>query len=169
MNAQAQNKLLKTLEEPVGDSVIMLLAANTESLRATIRSRCVKISLGVEVADVERSVKDDAVKVLSAVLFGKPTHEAFAILDGYADDPFPLLDVMELFLMDLIVGGYEEGLVADEDDRERARKMKGRTGDALGAGVGVIEDTRAMLRFGRMNRKNGLRDMALRLKAGGIE
>jgi hypothetical protein len=167
MNAQAQNKLLKTLEEPVGDSVIMLLAANTETLRATIRSRCMKIALGAGTVDIEKPVKDDAVKVLSAVLFGKPAHEAFTILDGYADDPFPLLDVMELFLRDIIVGGYKAELVADGDNREIARKMSGRNLDSAYAGVGIIEDTRAALRSGRMNRKNGLRDMAIRIRYPG--
>jgi hypothetical protein len=170
MNAQAQNKLLKTLEEPAGNNVIMLLAANTEALRATIRSRCMKISLGAEAADIGQSVKDDAVKLLSAALFGAPVHEAFAISDGHADDPFPLLDAMELFLRDLIVGGLDEGLVADGGNREIAAKMKGRGYDAaLRSGVGVVEDTRASLRFGRVNTRNGLRDMTLRLKTGGME
>jgi hypothetical protein len=164
MNAQAQNKLLKTLEEPAGDSVIMLLAANTQALRATIRSRCVKISLGAGMVDIEKSVKDDAVKILSAALFGKPAQEAFALLGDHADDPFPLLDVMELFLRDIIVGGCDAELVADEDNREIARKMQGRNADALYAGIGIIEDTRAALRSGRMNRKNGLRDMVIRIK-----
>jgi hypothetical protein len=164
MNAQAQNKLLKTLEEPAGNNVIMLLAANTESLRATIRSRCMKINLGAETANVDRSVRDDGMKVLSTALFGKPTHEAFAVLDGYLDDPFSLLDVMELFLRDIVVGGYDSGLVADEDNREIARKMNSRRGVRLTAGIAVIEDTRVALRFGRVNRKNGLRDMVIRLR-----
>jgi hypothetical protein len=170
MNAQSQNKLLKTLEEPAGNNVIMLLTSNAEALRATIRSRCMKISLGASAGDIERSVKDDAVKLLSAALFGKPAHEAFAISDRYADDPFPLLDAMELFLRDLVVGGYEERLVTDEDNRGIARKMKGRRdGGTLITGIMAIEDTRAALRFGRVNRKNGLRDMAIRLKSGEME
>jgi hypothetical protein len=127
-----------------------------------------KIHLGAGTADVERSVRDDGVKILSAALFGKPAHEAFATLDGYTDDPFPLLDVMELFLRDIIVGGYDAGLVSDEDNREIARRMKPGGGARLAAGIAIIEDTRAALRFGRVNKKNGLRDMVLRLKTGGI-
>jgi DNA polymerase-3 subunit delta' len=40
MNEQAQNALLKTLEEPPGYAHIMLLADNVNSLRPTILSRC---------------------------------------------------------------------------------------------------------------------------------
>jgi hypothetical protein len=168
MNEQAQNKLLKTLEEPSGNNVIMLLTSNTGMLRATIRSRCVKISLGADAEGMDQQVKDDAVKALSIALFGRPLHEAFAILDRYVDEPFPLLDAMEIFLRNLVVGGREARLVSDEHDREIAQKMKGGGPYALSAGITIIEDTRTILRFNRMNRKNGLRDMALRLRTGGM-
>ncbi|MDR1292177.1 MAG: hypothetical protein LBJ91_02110 [Clostridiales Family XIII bacterium] len=167
MNAQAQNKLLKTLEEPPGNDVIMLLAGGTGMLRSTIVSRCMKINLGAEAVSVDPQVKGDAVRALSAALFGKPMHEAFAILDSHTDDPFPLLDAMELFLRNLVVGGREAGLVSDGNDRAIAQKMKDGSPGALTAGIRIVEDTRMLLRFGRVNRKNGLRDMALRLRTGG--
>ena len=40
MNATAQNTLLKTLEEPAGRTLIILLTDMPDSLLATIRSRC---------------------------------------------------------------------------------------------------------------------------------
>jgi len=40
MNASAANALLKTLEEPPGDTVLMLIAHNPSRLPATVRSRC---------------------------------------------------------------------------------------------------------------------------------
>jgi DNA polymerase III delta' subunit len=40
MNAQAQNAMLKTLEEPAGRTLIILLTDQANSLLATIRSRC---------------------------------------------------------------------------------------------------------------------------------
>ena len=43
MNDQAQNALLKTLEEPPEYAVIFLLTNNENSLLETIRSRCVKL------------------------------------------------------------------------------------------------------------------------------
>ena len=40
LNAAAQNKLLKTLEEPAGDSVLILLAEKKDALLPTVVSRC---------------------------------------------------------------------------------------------------------------------------------
>lgn len=42
MTLRAQNRLLKTLEEPPGSAVIILLTENIENLTKTIQSRCVK-------------------------------------------------------------------------------------------------------------------------------
>ena len=40
LNSQSQNCLLKTLEEPKGNSLLILITSNLESLFETIRSRC---------------------------------------------------------------------------------------------------------------------------------
>lgn len=45
MNAQAQNALLKTIEEPPAYAVIILLTNSPEALLPTIKSRCVKIAM----------------------------------------------------------------------------------------------------------------------------
>jgi DNA polymerase-3 subunit delta' len=47
LNTQAANALLKTLEEPGRETVIMLLSSQPLSLSATIRSRCQQIALGI--------------------------------------------------------------------------------------------------------------------------
>ena len=47
MNPQAQNALLKTIEEPPEYAVIMLLTSNIDALLPTIRSRCVRLDLKV--------------------------------------------------------------------------------------------------------------------------
>ena len=54
MPVQAQNALLKTLEDPPEYAVIFLLTENADSLLATIRSRCVMLKL--------RNIKDKLVK-----------------------------------------------------------------------------------------------------------
>ena len=54
MTVQAQNALLKTIEEPPAYAVIMLLTENAEVLLPTIRSRCVMMKL--------RNIKDQLVK-----------------------------------------------------------------------------------------------------------
>jgi len=45
MTVQAQNALLKTLEEPPAYAVIMLLTTSMEALLPTIQSRCVKLDM----------------------------------------------------------------------------------------------------------------------------
>ena len=45
MTVQAQNALLKTLEEPPAYTVILILTANVEVLLPTIRSRCVVLEM----------------------------------------------------------------------------------------------------------------------------
>ena len=47
MNVQAQNAALKLLEEPPKGVILLLLAANAESLLETVRSRCAELVCGV--------------------------------------------------------------------------------------------------------------------------
>ena len=47
MNQQAQNALLKTIEEPPAYAVILLLTTNAESFLPTILSRCVTLNLKI--------------------------------------------------------------------------------------------------------------------------
>jgi len=44
LNLSSQNALLKTLEEPPQDSLIILIAANAGGLLPTLRSRCLRLS-----------------------------------------------------------------------------------------------------------------------------
>ena len=54
MSVEAQNALLKTIEEPPEYAVIMLLTENAETLLPTINSRCVMLKL--------RNIKDTLIK-----------------------------------------------------------------------------------------------------------
>jgi len=46
LNTSSQNALLKTLEEPPQNSMIVLIAPNAGALLPTLRSRCLRISFG---------------------------------------------------------------------------------------------------------------------------
>lgn len=46
MNHHSQNRFLKTLEEPIDDSVIILVTAHPENLLPTVRSRCQALAFG---------------------------------------------------------------------------------------------------------------------------
>ena len=68
MNEQAQNALLKTLEEPPSYAVFLLLTSNPAALLDTVRSRCVTLKL--------RGVKDSLVRKYLIDVAGVDEHRA---------------------------------------------------------------------------------------------
>lgn len=54
MNQQAQNALLKTIEEPPAYGIILLLTTNADSFLPTILSRCITLNI--------KTVKDEVIK-----------------------------------------------------------------------------------------------------------
>jgi DNA polymerase III subunit delta' len=81
MNGIAANALLKTLEEPVGDTRFLLSCAAPDALLPTVRSRCQRITLGLPpIADATawlatQGVADAAVMLAAA---GGQPQEALA-------------------------------------------------------------------------------------------
>ena len=74
MNPQAQNALLKTLEEPPGYVVILLLAANAKVFLPTILSRCVKLSAPEDAAgSTEDSPEAEEARRLADAFFREST------------------------------------------------------------------------------------------------
>ncbi len=55
LNLNAANSLLKTLEEPPGDSLLLLVTAHPARLPATVRSRCQRVNFAPPPASVARS------------------------------------------------------------------------------------------------------------------
>jgi len=70
LTLQAQNALLKTLEEPGGDTVLILVAVNSAALTPTILSRCQRITF-------DPLPVDEVVAILEAQ--GRPAAEARAL------------------------------------------------------------------------------------------
>ncbi len=60
MTPAAQNKLLKTLEEPVSPAVIMLLAETRDAMLATVRSRCSIYQLSEPALEADDGVRQTA-------------------------------------------------------------------------------------------------------------
>jgi DNA polymerase-3 subunit delta' len=77
MNQAAANSLLKTLEEPVSGSIMMLISANPSRLPATIRSRCRMVTLAVPATDI-------ATKWLESVI---PDSDAELMLQSATGSP----------------------------------------------------------------------------------
>lgn len=68
MTVQAQNALLKTIEEPPAYAVIFLLTENADVLLPTILSRCVMLKL--------KNIKDDLIKKYLMEIMEVPDYQA---------------------------------------------------------------------------------------------
>lgn len=91
MNAASANALLKTLEEPLGKTIIILLSERPTMLPATIRSRCQLLSFGMpSMVEVQKWLQDKSASCRAASAsdvnsalnfsFGSPL-QALALLD----------------------------------------------------------------------------------------
>jgi DNA polymerase III subunit delta' len=59
LTEEAQNAFLKTLEEPPGDALIILVAHNASALRPTVRSRCQRVAFSpLSQASVETILRE---------------------------------------------------------------------------------------------------------------
>jgi DNA polymerase III subunit delta' len=77
MNIAAANAFLKTLEEPPGDSVLILISSRPDRLPATILSRCSRVnffalSLGPCKQVLRGKVPDEELETLARLSMGKP-------------------------------------------------------------------------------------------------
>ena len=68
MNQQAQNALLKTIEEPPAYAIILLLTTNADSFLQTIPSRCITLNL--------KAVKEDKIKEYLMKHYQIPDYQA---------------------------------------------------------------------------------------------
>ncbi len=68
MNVQAQNALLKTIEEPPAYAVVLLLTTNADLFLPTIRSRCVALNL--------KAVSDTVIRKYLMEKRGVPDYQA---------------------------------------------------------------------------------------------
>ncbi len=68
MNIQAQNALLKTIEEPPAYGIILLLTTNADSFLPTILSRCITLNL--------KSVNEDLIKSYLMKKYQIPDYQA---------------------------------------------------------------------------------------------
>ena len=68
LNVQAQNALLKTIEEPPAYGVILLLTTNADAFLPTILSRCITLNL--------KSVSEDLIKAYLMKKYQIPDYQA---------------------------------------------------------------------------------------------
>lgn len=118
MTVRAQNRLLKTLEEPPGRAVIILLSENMENLVQTIQSRCVKYRLNYFGSENYDSMLDKASGIAEMALnrqpFYKIKQEAQDVLkSSEATDAF--LDGLQVVYRNILMD-RERGISIYRDD-----------------------------------------------------
>jgi DNA polymerase III subunit delta' len=129
MNLSAQNALLKTLEEPPADSLIVLITPNTGGLLPTLRSRCLSLSFApLSSAQVSaflesrHGMQADEARLLAAMSMG--SIGAAASLDK--DEFIEKRRIWSNMLMSLKAGDYNAAMVAAEalaKNRDEALKF----------------------------------------------
>lgn len=149
MTTRAQNRLLKTLEEPFPGTIIILLSENRENLLETIRSRCILYRL--EDAEAENSGKDVAEEFFEAISDGKYFYEIKQMISAKIkkrEDALMLLDGLERI--------YEK-LLTWEDPRRRIYHR-----DEIVRAIELIEEARRDL-HAKVNYQYALKNLILKI------
>lgn len=102
MNRAAQNKLLKTLEEPISEAVIILLTERLEAILPTVRSRCVCYVLEEVTANYPDDIKVAAELFVRLIKERAPYYKKKAALElvlaeknRQRDKALELIDALE--------------------------------------------------------------------------
>ncbi|MEA2537971.1 MAG: polymerase subunit delta [Chloroflexota bacterium] len=133
MNEDAQNALLKTLEEPGPGVTIVLCADQEELILPTVRSRCARIRLGpmgprdIETILGELDLADPGGAArLGRIAAGRP---GVAVAYALAPEALTIRDEIARTLIDLLGAGRARRLAA-------ARELLGRAGELAQALAG---------------------------------
>jgi hypothetical protein len=169
---EVQNTFLKLLEEPLPGDIIIILIANAEMLKPTIRSRCVRIWLGYEEA-MSGPFTDDLRGLISALIYRKEgLAEAWQILsryEGSREEAIGFLEAFQLFLRNISVARLASGLITDDSEegrrlKEASAKVLQKHADRMQGGVMLVE--KAMRRIEKGDRvSKTLRGMALAMRS----
>ena len=127
MNEDAQNALLKTLEEPPDRTTIILCADEEDRLLPTVRSRCVRLRMAplairtIEELLVERGVADAPTAArLARIAAGRP---GLAMAYARLPEAITIHDEIARTLLDLLGAGTARRLASGRDLIERAAAL----------------------------------------------
>lgn len=113
MTLRAQNRLLKTLEEPPAGVSIMLLTENSEGLVETIRSRCqhFRLSGGMkQESEQNNEFAEQAVLFAVNIIYGKPFYELWKDIDFFSSDKknaAAFVGIAESFYRDIMISEWD--------------------------------------------------------------
>ena len=125
LTVQAQNALLKTLEEPPVYGIILLLTTNTEMLLPTIRSRCINLKVRSG-GRVSLGLTEEQRAELFALVHDLPDYRAAELADEakkikeWKQDIASLLNFFRYWYRDVLVWKSTQGkgpLMFQEEER----------------------------------------------------
>ncbi len=123
MTLRAQNRLLKTLEEPRGGAVILLLSENRSNLLPTILSRCVVRRVDdeeIEEQGLQEGEADEQAARIGEMLLENNSFYAFSkILDSVTKDRDTALSFLES-----LESWYRDVLLAEVSDQAKGKWSK---------------------------------------------
>lgn len=125
MTKRAQNRLLKTLEEPTPGTVIMLLSENRENLLDTIKSRCIFYRLGGGEETGGENLRD-ANRLVDALIEGENFFEMKQLLSKSVksrEDAFHILDGLERIYRNLLLEKDPRGRLLKKEQIFRAVEL----------------------------------------------
>jgi DNA polymerase III subunit delta' len=144
MNEDAQNALLKLLEEPPPRTVLVLCAGEEEALLPTVRSRCVRVRLGpVPAREIAAMLEDEVLADASAaaglarLARGRP---GLARALATSPDAVHLHEQLLRELLDLVRRGRAERLAAASGllaSAEQLDTLLGTAGTATAVATGT--------------------------------
>ena len=178
MNASAANALLKTLEEPATDTVIVLIADDPSRLPATIRSRCQRMDLRLPTSQEAlewlrgQGIDADDVALTLEASLGNPGQAAAWMEDGtLALRAECIADLTALSAQKTQASSVAERWAADRPDsrlwfasvlaREEARRLTRGERGTFGL-TARAEIPKLAAWFGRANRARSLLSTPLR-------
>ena len=165
MTPRAQNRFLKTLEEPFPGTIIMLLSENSDSLLQTVRSRCQVIRLlQMGTVPFEKSGEDSdsqfpdmAKSLLGRIARGGYYFELKKDIDNKIKtkkDALSLLDALERELRTYMIWEKEE-----ESEEETEPPF---TPEFAIHGIQCVEEARKYIRY-NIKEKNALNELMLKI------
>ncbi len=166
MTHHAQNRLLKTLEEPPGGSILFLLSNNAEHLLPTIRSRCVLVRLD-DAQESESALAEAAYEqacTIGTMILERQSYYAIAGKLSEATEErekaVAFLDAMEKWYRDILfcAMGISSGCT-DSHMQELSRLV---TAEGAHEAIALIEEARRDISR-HINTNHTIKNMVLKM------
>lgn len=146
MTEEAANCLLKTLEEPPGDALLILTSSNIKMLLSTIVSRCQVVKFPHVPGHNEDASKDDVIDMFMETI-GEPKEKLW-LFDKERAEVEDALYVLAVWFRDMLVikCGASPSILINPDRKDKIIKLsKDYSAEGLLSISDTIEETRLLV------------------------